>query len=234
VLTTITEVPSIRNLAGEQCGEFLHDLQLKVPHLLAIGAADLEGRVVCQHDVASTNLNIADRSYFVDAIASTGPVVGEYTLGRVERRPVLPIAQALRDPAGRVTGVVVAALDLGWLSGHLSERSLQEGDSVTIADRNGVIVARAPFPERFVGTRIPGVFQHLVDAPAPGALEVTSHDGTRRMLGYVPIASQLLPGLYVSAGIAADNAFAAINRATEHGMALIGLGLAAALLAAPG
>ena len=232
VLTAVTEVPEVRDLNGEACAEFLHDLQLEVPHLLSIAAIDLEGNVACHHNNAPMGINLYDRSYFRDAITAEGPIIGEFTVGRIDRQPMLPVARAMRDRSGSVVGVVAAALDLAWLSKHLGERSLQEGDSVTIADRNGVIVARAPSPERFVGTRIPDAFLHLVTAAAPGALEVMSQDGTRRMLGYVPVFSRPIPGLYISAGIAADPAFAAIDRATERAVALIALGLAAALLTA--
>lgn len=232
VLTAVAEVPSVLALDRGQCGTFLRDLQREVPHLLSIGVINLEGRVACLHDNSPSDVNVADRPYFRSAIATGGLVVGDYTDGRVAQRPVLPIARPIRDADDRIVGVVAAALDLRWLSRHLAERSLPEGDSVTVADRNGIIIARAPQPERFVGTTIPEAFRHLLTAPAPGSLEVTSQDGTRRVLGYIPVQSGPIVGLYVSAGLAADQAFATIDRATERGAALIALGLIGALLAA--
>ena len=145
-------------------------------------------------------------------------------------RPVLPLALPLRDSAGAVIGVVAAALDLSWLSGQLRERSLAKGGSVTVADRNGVILARDPLPEQFVGTRIPDQFQPLVHASEPGSIELTSQDGTRRVLGYVPPTPKR--NFYVSAGLASDELFAAINRATFRGLSLIGIGFLLALAAA--
>ena len=116
--------------------------------------------------------------------------------------------------------------------GVSANAACRKGNSVTIADRNGVIIARAPFAERFVGTPIPDAFRHLVTAPAPGALELTSQDGTHRVLGYIPAESRPARGLYVSAGLAAEHAFAAIDRAAQRGAALIVLGLLAALVTA--
>ena len=104
-----------------------------------------------------------------------------------------------------------ATLDLAWISRELLTRGIPAGGNVTLADRNGVILARQPAPDEFVGTRIPDAFMHLVSAPEPGALELTSQDGTRRILGYVPVAYQR-QGLYVSAGLSAEQAFAAIGR----------------------
>src|SRR6185503_11889563 len=136
----------------------------------------------------------------------------EYTEGRVALRPVLPLALPLRDGAGAVIGVVAAALDLEWLSGQLRERSLAKGGSVTVADRNGVILARDPMPEQFVGTRIPDQFQELVHASGPGSIELVSQHGTRRVLGYSPPSPRR--NFYVSAGLASAESFAAVNRAT--------------------
>ena len=230
LLTAVAEVPSVRALDTSSCVAYLATLQPKVPYLLSISALDLDGRVACRQAPPPTDLRFADRAYFKEAIASGSFVIGEYTDGRVAKRPVLPLALPLRATDGRIIGVVAAALDLGWLTTRLHERGLAKGGSVTVADRNGVILARDPLPERFIGTRIPDQFQHLIHEPAPGSLEVTSQDGTRRMLGYMPV-SQTRP-YYVSAGLSTNEAFAAINRATWRGLSLIAVGLALALAAA--
>jgi PAS domain S-box-containing protein len=232
VLTAVAEVPAIRSLDRAECGAFLRDLQLEVPHLRSILVVDRQGEVACRDRLAQGQPNQAARPHVREALATGGFVVGELSPGLAPDRPVLPLARPLRDARDHIVGVIVAELDLDWLSRHLAGRGLPAGDSVTMADRRGYIVARAPLPERFVGTRIPPAYRHLVTAATPGAIELTSQDGTRRVLGYVPAAHRPVPGIYVSAGLAADQAFAAIDRATQRGMALIALGLVGALAAA--
>ncbi|MGD9508607.1 MAG: ATP-binding protein [Geminicoccaceae bacterium] len=227
LLVAVAEVPSIRALDTPACVGYLATLQPRVPHLASLAALDLEGRVACRQQLPPADLRFSDRSYFREAIATGRFVVGEFTDGRVVERPILPLALPLRETAGRIIGVVAAALDLSWLTRQLEERGLADNGSVTIADRNGIILARVPLPERFVGTRIPEPYQELIHAPAPGATEVLSQDGTRRILGYVPVTAAR--PYYVSAGINTDEAFAANNRATLRGLALIGVGLALAL-----
>src|SRR3954452_9491486 len=230
LLIDVAEVPSVRALDTPACVAYLATLQPKVPYLLSFAALDLRGRVACRQEPPPTDLRFADRPYFQEAIATCDFVIGEYTAGRVAKRPVLPLALPLRDESGRVIGVVAAALDLTWLAARLEERGLAKGGSVTVADRNGVILARDPRSERFVGTRIPDQYQQLIHAAQPGSLELVSQDGTRRMLGYAP-ATAARP-YYVSAGIATGESFAAINRATFRGIALIGVGLVLALATA--
>jgi PAS domain S-box-containing protein len=227
VLLTVAEEPAVRALDTPACVAFLATLLPRLPQLASIVALDFDGKARCRQDTPPADLRFADRAYFRDAIASADFVVGEYTESRISGRQVLPLALPLRDGAGRTIGVLAASLDLRWLTDHLRERSVPMGGSITVADQNGVIIAREPLPERFIGTRIPDAFLPLVNAPAPGALEVTSQDGTRRMLGYVP-AARSPAGIYVSAGLSTEQAFAEVNRATRWGVGLIVAGLALA------
>jgi hypothetical protein len=189
LLVALARAPSVRAFNSEACVPYLASLQREVPHLLGMSAVDASGAVRCRHQPVPANFNIADRGYFREAMEGTPFVVGEYTLSRIDQRPILPLAVPMRDDAGTVTGVIVAALSLEWLTKQMRERGYREGGSITVADRNGVILAREPNPERFIGTRIPEPFLHLVTAPQPGTLETTSQDGTRRILGYIPVSA---------------------------------------------
>lgn len=231
LLTAVAEVPAVRGFAAAACAAYIADLQSKVPHLLTIVAVDLDGRIRCRHPPASPGLNVADRFYFREPLATGRFVVGTYTVSRITGEASLPVSLPLLDEAGRAIGVIAAGVDIDWLNAHLRERTVTQGGSVTIADREGVIVAREPFPERFVGTRIPAEYERLLRAAEPGTLEVLSQDGTRRVLGYVPLGKPP-HDLYVSTGLSSDVAFADIDRATARGVALILAGLLLALATA--
>jgi PAS domain S-box-containing protein len=231
VLTTVAAVPAVRALDAPACDAFLAALQPKVPYLVAIAAIGRDGQIRCRDRDAASPTSLADRPYFQEAIAGGQFVVGRYTDDQLIHRPTLPLALPLRDGEGAIEGIVVAALDLDWLTDRMHDRGVSEGGSITLADRDGVILARDPLRERFIGTRIPDAYLPLVTAAAPGALELTSQDGTRRTLGYVP-ATVSSRGIYVSAGLSSDLAFAAVQRATERGIALIAAGAVLALLAA--
>ncbi|CAN5301761.1 hypothetical protein BH10PSE7_BH10PSE7_35940 [soil metagenome] len=149
------------------------------------------------------------------------------TFTRESGKPVLPIALPIFSQEHRIKAVAMALVDLAWLSERLAKRGVSPGDAVTVADRNGVVMARMPEPEKFTGTQIPLAVMYLVHAPQAGALEILSQDKTRRILGFVPPA--VSPhGVYVSAGISVDRAFRDVNIATIRSTILISLGLAAA------
>lgn len=213
------------------CADGLASLREKMPRYGSIGVADADGRLVCSSNGAGGPASIAGRAYFRAAIEQQRFQVGLLITDPATGRRTLPVALPILAE-GRVAAVAIASFDTAWLSASLvAAGTLPEGGSITVADREGMIVARAPLPERFVGTRIPAAYQYLLTTEAAGAIEVTSQDGTRRVLGYVPV-SQPPYGLYTSAGYSTEAAFAAINEATRRAMALILAGLLSALAAA--
>ncbi|TNC51667.1 HAMP domain-containing protein [Rubellimicrobium rubrum] len=228
ILHAMAAAPVVQRFDIEGCSNFLVHLAPALPQFTRISILDLEGTVVCGSDPTAQGLDLSDRPYFTEALANGGRlVVGEYTVSRVTGDKVLPLALAILGADGQPRGVVATSMDLDWLGATLRERQLARNGSLTIADRNGVIIAREPFPERFVGTAIPEAFQPLVRAGAPGSIEVTSQDGTQRILGYIPAGLSPV-GLYISTGIAREEAFGPFDAAARRTLALV---LAAVIVA---
>jgi len=230
LLEAIVASAEVRGHLVSQCEDLLAKLAARFPQYLSLGVLDASGTPFCRDDRSHPNLNFADRPYFEDAMAAPGTmIVADYTVSRVNGAQVLPLALSFSDDTGKASGVAVASLDLKWLAALLKNRQISPGGSLTIADRNGVIIGREPLPEKFVGTSIPDVYLPLVHASVPGVEEVHSQDGTERYLGYVPVSVQPI-GLYVSAGLSKNVAFAQINDATWRTLLLLALGLAVAVL----
>lgn len=190
---------------------------------------DANGRLTCDTQNWQAGTDFSDRDYIKDAMNSDDVVIGGYTIARVSGQPIVPVAFRLtRD--GAMVGVIATGLRLTWLQQRITERDIPDGASVTIADRQGVVIARNPMPDAFVGTQIPERYRHLVTAASPGSLEVTSQDGTVRILGYQPITRH--NPLYASVGISKERALAPVNRATVTGILMMLAGVLLAFMAA--
>jgi two-component sensor histidine kinase len=226
LLIATATLPSVDELDRDACGAALTRIATQVAPIRTIFVLDISGMLVCDSLGTPAGRDFSDRAYFQQALKSPEFVVGGYTISRLSDAAVLPVAMQLRRK-GAVTGVLVTGIRLEWLDQRLKERGVLKGSAVTIADGDGVILARDPFPERFVGTRIPEAFQPLIHASKPGIMEVVSQDGTSRILGYEPIRGAF-NRLYVSAGVSKDEAFASVNRSTTIGVVSI---IAGALLA---
>lgn len=231
VLQSVAAAPAVRLLNTDLCTIYLKTVVHGLPHFSGMAVYDLRGDTRCRSDTLHSELNYADQPYFKGALQEAGALwIGEYNVGRVTGRASLPVAMAVKDFNGNITGVVAGGIDLSWLGALISERLRDPQDSITVADRRGTIIARVPEPERFVGSTIPKTFSHLLTEREPGALELTSQDGMRRMLGYIPAASPP-EGLYVSAGVGVERAYAALDQASFRSvaMAVLAAGLGAFL-----
>lgn len=223
MLMAAAKVPEVRAATMPGCHTVLKSINDGNASIASLSVADIDGRVLCSSNAAGGQTNVADTDYFRNARDRSALALGGYVKGRISGEEVLPIALPVAMPGGGAPNILLAGLRVSWLNAKLAERGLDRGDALTVADRNGVIVARQPYPERFVGTKIPEPYLRLVTAPAPGIIEVKSQDGTERILGYQPIGSGQLE-LYVSAGISKETAFARINRATLISTLLIAVG----------
>jgi two-component sensor histidine kinase len=211
LVIAVSAIAAVNDPQPDLCSSVVADVARPVESIESILVLDVTGHIVCSTRGPRPEISMADRDYFREALKGEDAAVGVYTLGRLSKTAVLPVARAMKHE-GRVTGVIVAGIKLSWLQARLSQRSLLPGGAYTIADRQGTILARNPLPERFVGTRIPEERRALVMAKEPGTIELTSQDGTRRILGFRPVSAT--NPIYVSAGLSTETAFEDINRAT--------------------
>jgi two-component sensor histidine kinase len=227
ILRAVAEASDIQRHDATACAAYLDRVVEAVPHLASIGLINTDGSVWCRPEDLVEPLLLADRPYFSEALAEADVVIGVYTEDRLTLKPVLPIALQ-HQRAGETPSVVVGYIDLRWLQNRLDERTRDAGSSLTIADRDGRILARSPQPEKFVGTLIPEPFQRLVRSDRPGTEALISQDGTSRIVGYVP--SQSPPkGIYVSSGLATEQAFGLVWRLVGVGSLIALVGFAASL-----
>tara|TARA_R110002020_G_scaffold170523_4_gene360287 strand:- start:5181 stop:6860 length:1680 start_codon:yes stop_codon:yes gene_type:complete len=229
LLISVTAIPSVGELDAE-CGEALQSVADRVGNIRTIFVADLQGNAICSSLAPATGTSVIDRDYFKWAVQTGSFAVGTYTRSRLSDIAVLPLAMPLIEN-GEVKAVLVTGIRLDWLQDRISEWGIARGNAVTLADRAGTILARVPYPEKFVGTAIPEEYQRLIHSDTPGVMAVSSQDGTDRILGYRPIDLPSSP-IYVSAGFSQKEAFALMNRATlMNVLAICGGALAAFLLA---
>jgi len=234
LLLAMDETPSIRSFDRLACNAYLNSVHQKVPHIIAFVVLDLDGAVRCNdRGFINTDLRFKDRPYFQDSLAKRAFAIGTYTAEFTEAglgaHSVIPLSLPIWGDDGNIIGVIAAAMDLRWLDKELKERVLPVGGSLTLADRNGIILSREPFPDRFIGTRIPEAFSGFLSAKDPGSFRADSLDGTNRIYGYIPVGHAPAADIYVSAGLASTVAFATINEAAKRGFMLIAAALVLAL-----
>ncbi|HEV7274846.1 MAG TPA: sensor histidine kinase [Devosiaceae bacterium] len=216
LMMAVASTPVIQEDDRAGCQSYLRRLEGNLPQLTLISIIDARGAVECTTGNSADEQRIQNDEALRAALAERMFTVGLYT--ETSEGPALQLGARIAGEDGEATGFVIAALSLSYLGELLRQREFPAGSALTIADREGTILAREPFPEDFVGTRIPDAFMHLVRGVEPDAVPVVSQDGTSRIIGYYPATLPL--GLYVSAGVSVEQAMQPIDDATRRGLAL--------------
>jgi two-component sensor histidine kinase len=231
-LLALAETPSLRSRDSARCQDFLGALGQSYPGYISIAMNDTEGRTVCNtsSEPARTYSN-SDRAYH-QRVRDTGRfAIGDHVVGRVTGKRSIHFALPVKDEAGAVGGSVVAGLDLDWLTSHLAG-ALPAKATLTILDRNGTVLVRAPNGAEWAGKPVPQDFRTALDTRGERVLEQPGLDRRQRIFGVVAPEEGDLAGFTIITGLSRAAAFAEIDAATERGLLLIGLGALFAFLAA--
>jgi hypothetical protein len=169
-LNAVARAPTVRSFDIAGCNAYLQDLLAKSAQFNAIAVIDRGGLLRCRAPTLEGEQHYDDRAYFQEALAKGEFIVGEYTVSKNNKQAFLPLAVPIFGKEGDTVGVLVGGLRLNWLRDVIRQRPFPKNEALSIADRNGVLLAREPFSERFVGTRIPEEFQSMVRATSPGVV----------------------------------------------------------------
>jgi diguanylate cyclase (GGDEF)-like protein len=198
LLTGLSMLPIIRNRDEALCGLTLQRLREQFPIYTVIGAADLSGRIWCSSTRPGTN--ISDRAGFQRAVETGNFVVGGYVVGRVTGRRTLNLFLPVHDDDRRVAGVLSAGLDLDLLAEDLAKREPAPGITLTVADPYGTVLVDLP-GEEHVGKALPERLRPMLTAAQPGVADTEWTDGSRQIVGYVPVTAYSGPPFLVAVGL---------------------------------
>jgi signal transduction histidine kinase/CheY-like chemotaxis protein len=225
LLSTVAEMPEVREPAPA-CDTRLAGIKRDLPMFAFIALIDADGGVVCTSR-SGLRQGGGTPAWVQDALASTSFSAGRYATAPAFDAGFLPFSLPLPgiDPAHRA--VLVTGLDLGWLAQHLQQvrqtgSRFLAGSVLSVADRDGTILARSPEHEAFVGKRLPPTAMPLVSAAQPGVARLRSIDGTERVLGFIPNARSR-HHLLVAIGFYEPDLMSDINRASLRGGLLLGV-----------
>ncbi len=150
----------LQTLDRRRCSELIKGLVSVDPLVANIGAVDIEGRLLCLSQIPNApKRSYKDAPWFAPALAKVRS--GEWYFGKpyfgdVSRKMLLNIVGPLNDSSGRTIGMIAAALDLNYFSEKiLSSANLPAGSGVALVDADGIVVARNPNMEKYVGKPVP-------------------------------------------------------------------------------
>lgn len=189
VLRTMTIADNMQQLDPADCSGLAGRMMKVLPYFANLGAALPDGRFFCSARPLQQPVNIADRHYFREALATRQSAPGEYVLGRVSGERSIVHSLPMLDGRGEVRAVVVAATRLDWFDQMLKAVQLPAGWHAVVVDTDGFVAAR--FPPGLDATPITTAegHSHLGNTGKEAIIHKVEVAGELHLHGVVPLAS---------------------------------------------
>jgi signal transduction histidine kinase len=235
LLVNLARLPAVRDRNPAACNALFADLLTQHSSYVNLGVADADGNVFCSALPMTGQIYVGDRIYFRRALETRDFAIGEYQVGRISGKASVNFGYPVLDDAGHVRAVVVAPLDLAWLSALANQAGLPPGSMLTVIDRNGTMLSRYPDDGKWIGKLMPEplVLNAIQTQQGNGTTDAPGADGILRLFSFAPFGGAAQSAdAYVSVGIPAAVAFAGVNQILARNIAALmlvaGLALAAA------
>jgi two-component system, NarL family, sensor histidine kinase UhpB len=230
LLTGLSQLREIREGDYEASKELFVNLLKQYPYYVDLGMIDDEGNIACSGRQSEAPVNLEDQAYVQRALRTGGFVISGYQIETYTGKPVIYFV----CPVKGLVSDVYAALDLSSIKSIDIEAQLPPSAVFLVLDYNGVVLARYPNPEKWIGQLMPAELVVLAGMGEGRDSLVAIHGGelTERLYGITTIRGAPETNIYVSIGMSKEAAFAAIDRVFQRnvaGVALVGI---LALLAA--
>jgi diguanylate cyclase (GGDEF)-like protein len=201
---------------GRSCEILRASLPTALPWIRSIMFVSKDGLVQCSTLNIQVGLNISDRDYFKKTQATRDFVFSDYLFGKTNNRPMMMAAYPVSAINPDQDAVVVAGINIDWLSKTMTKLGERPGISSLLVDSTGVVIAAPADQASMIGRPLDNVplmsaiaEKAMTSDASHGELSFFAVDGTRRSLSFARI-----PGTESRLIVSIDEAkvTAAINR----------------------
>ncbi|MEA2959243.1 MAG: hypothetical protein QOJ58_4991 [Alphaproteobacteria bacterium] len=211
---------------GRSCDILRASLQTELPWIVSMSIVGGNGRVQCSTSSRMVGLDLGDRGYFKKAVQTTGFVFSDYLLGRGAQAPILTAAYPVSAIVAGEEAVIVAAIDLEWMSKAMADLGGRPGVSAALIDSEGTILAAPSDQASMVGRPLDNVpllsaiADKAIGSDQPeGSVSFVAADGSKRTIGFTQI-----PGTGTRLVISVDETRVAASANREIHTAFLQLG----------
>jgi diguanylate cyclase len=174
-----------------RCHKVLVALIERYPSYASAAVADVDGNIVCLSNNFGQRLNVADRQYFKEAMASgrfvwSGPIESRST-----KLPAMVGAMPLIDERDAIHGVLIFTMRLDSIGRSLLGTVLPIGAMVSLVDSGGKVLVNPSTPG-LTGRTIPDHdrFLAFLGGTGPDTAMEEGLDGVKRVWAYARVSGR--------------------------------------------
>ena len=179
---------------GNSCDLLRASLPANLPWIRSLLIVGQDGHVQCSTNNIFVGLDLSDRAYLRKARESHDFVLSDFLLARITDKPVVMAAYPVSAINAEVDAVILAGVNLDWMSKVMSNLGGRSGISAVLVDSAGIILAAPADQASQIGHPLESV--PLLSAiaekavgsdAAQGSLSFVAADGSKRALSYALI-----------------------------------------------
>jgi diguanylate cyclase (GGDEF)-like protein len=201
---------------GRSCEILRASLPTNLPWIRSIMFVSKDGLVQCSTLNMQVGLDLGDREYFKKTQATHDFVFSDYLFGKTNGRPMMMAAYPVAAINPEEDAVVVAGINIDWLSKIMTNLGGRPGISSLLVDSAGIVIAAPADQTSMIGRPLDSVplmaavAEKALSSDTPiGSVSFTASDGSKRAINFSRI-----PGTQSRLIVSIDEAkvTAAINR----------------------
>jgi diguanylate cyclase (GGDEF)-like protein len=201
---------------GRSCEMLRASLPLNLPWIRSIMIVSKDGLVQCSTLNNLVGLDLSDREYIKQARETGGFVFSDFLFAKSNHRPIMMAAYPVSAINRGEDAIVVAGINLDWMSKIMSNLGRRPGVSAVLVDSAGVVLAAPADQAGMIGRPLDAlpllsaVAEKVIGSDQPdGSLSFADGEGSKRIVHFVRI-----PGTQSRLVVNVDegNVTAAINR----------------------
>src|SRR5258708_3078839 len=129
---------------GRSCEILRASLPLNLPWIRSIMIVSKDGLVQCSTLNNLVGLDLSDREYIKQARETGGFVFSDFLFAKSNHRPIMMAAYPVSAINREEDAIVVAGINLDWMSKIMSNLGRRPGVSAVLVDSAGVVLAAPP------------------------------------------------------------------------------------------
>ncbi|PZA10915.1 GGDEF domain-containing protein [Rhodopseudomonas palustris] len=154
VLKSAAYVHAAAAQAGRGCSILRASLRVDLPSIRMLMVADPDGVVRCSTASMFVGSDISDRPYFRKALETRDFVVSDFLVGRQTQKGTILAAYPVSAIDTGKEAVIVAGINLDWLSDMMSNLAGRTGVSAALIDGEGTVLATPPDERSLIGKKL--------------------------------------------------------------------------------
>jgi diguanylate cyclase (GGDEF)-like protein len=179
---------------GRSCAIMRASLQVDLPWIRSLSVVGTDGKIQCSTSPKFVGLDLSDRGYFQKAMETHDFVLSDYLFTRSLKRPTIMAAYPVSAVDTGEDAVMIAAINLDWMSQIMSNLGGRQGVSAVLVDSAGTVLAAPSDQASMIGHPLEDksllsaiTAREQISGAKTGSVSVNAADGTRHQMNFARV-----------------------------------------------